>query len=54
MIYNIRYYLLLLIEWKISILQKVKKFVSGEYKYTKTDKDWIDGYNKWKKEQKHD
>jgi hypothetical protein len=50
MINSIRYYLLLLIDWKISLLQKFKKIVSGEYKYIKTDNAWISEYKKWKKQ----
>jgi len=50
MIDYLRYYLLKFIDWKISLLEKFKLIVSGEYKYIKSDKDWNKDYQKWKKQ----
>ena len=50
MINTIRHYILILIDWKISLLEKFKKLISGEYKYTVSDKDWLKNYKIWKKQ----
>ena len=48
MIENVRYWLLLLIDWKIELLKKFKKIVSGEYKYILSDKELEKQINKWR------
>jgi len=46
-----QYYISVIIDWKIYLLTKVNRFVKGETKITKTERDWLKGYAKWKKEQ---
>jgi hypothetical protein len=48
MINGVRYYLLLLIDWKISLLQRFKKIISGESKYEISDSEWLEKHKKWK------
>ena len=48
MLDNIRYWLLLLIDWKIKLLKKFRMFVSGEYKYVISDKELEKQLNKWR------
>jgi len=48
MIDNIRYWFLLLIDWKIELLKKFRRIVSGEYKYTLSDKELEKQINKWR------
>ena len=48
---KLQYYILVIVDWKIYLLSKFRRFVKGETKITKTERDWLKGYAKWKKEQ---
>jgi hypothetical protein len=50
MIDQIRYGLLRLIDWKISLLKKFRMVISGEYKYVVSDTKWINKHKEWKKQ----
>ena len=49
---KLQYYILVVIDWKIFVLTKFRRFVSGEKKISKIERNWLKGYAKWKKEQK--
>jgi hypothetical protein len=48
MIDSIRYWILTLIDWKIRLLKKFRKIVSGEYKYVFSDKELQKQINRWR------
>jgi hypothetical protein len=48
---KLQYYILVVVDWKIFLLTKFKRFIRGEKKISKTERDWLKGYAKWKKEQ---
>lgn len=48
---QIRYYILVFISWKISMLQKLHNLISGKTKFENLSKNWSKGYDEWKKSQ---
>ena len=48
MLDSIRYWILKLIDWKIELLKKFRRFVSGEYKYILSDKELEKQIKKWR------
>ena len=48
MINKIQYFLLILIDWKIELLKKTRMYVTGEYKYKRSDKKIEKEINRWR------
>ena len=49
MLEKIKYYICVLIDWKIFVLTKIRDRLGSRKKYVNLQKNWVDEYEKWKK-----
>jgi hypothetical protein len=54
MLDKLKYYICVIIDWKIFVLSKLRDKISNTKKYSLLPEDWVTGYNEWKKRNKHD